>query len=364
MMDDLFPTTRVKQILGQLRSVWRRDTVSIGFLPPPADVNNRYFPTSLAADFEAFSGPGRRLCLATEAGDADILVFKDAADPGQAKRYWELRRAGRDASIVAWLWDNHTAPMVNMRNVLACDVFFLSHWFVRDIYVNPYSILGGHVPLCCAQWSIADGARNESLLETGERSDRLYAGYVQYHWAARSELLRTLKEDMPEADVLLMEADDRSRYFSQDPDDRLHEWTRYKTSLVLPINDDLSTRVFDGLFAGQVILLPTNVKDFDSVVPLEVQAQLPVVRFDRYDIDAVREAHLRAVRLFDESGIEGVRRRHRFVVENHMLVHRLKAMEAALDDLVAGRLLCRFLASANGPCGWSLEEKDSEPLET
>ncbi len=169
------------------------------------------------------------------------------------------------------------------------------------------------------------------------RSDRLLASYVDYPSSWRSPLLRKLASEAPEAEVKLMSPDDRSRYFSRNPQDRLGEWLGYKASLLLPHQYDLSTRAFDGLLAGQVLVVADRIADFDAVIPTEDQARLGVIKLPDLSIATIRRAACEAARRFDERGLEGVAARHAYVVQRHMLKHRVAQMLEAIRDMAAGR---------------------------
>jgi hypothetical protein len=90
--------------------------------------------------------------------------------------------------------------------------------------------------------------------------------------------------------------------------------------------DDLSTRFFDALAAGQVPIVASNILDLDRIVPPDLQARLPIIRLQDYTVPALREAHERATAAFDREGNEGAERRHRFILENHMLAHRTRVL--------------------------------------
>jgi hypothetical protein len=159
---------------------------------------------------------------------------------------------------------------------------------------------------------------------------------------------------MAEANVLLMEPNERSRYFSKTRADRFREWMEHKSTLILPVDRDLSTRIFDALLAGQVLLVPNVIADFDEVIPPTRQAELGIFRLQRLDVDVIRQAAAHAVRFFDETGIEGVRARHRYVLDNHMMVHRTRTMLHCIKGVAARQLFVVFDGNASMPYGLHL----------
>jgi hypothetical protein len=175
----------------------------------------------------------------------------------------------------------------------------------------------------------------------------MLVNYVDYPASWRSALLRSLQLEMPEAQVLLMPPEDRSRYFNQPADQRFREWMGFKTTLILPVTEDLSTRVFDALAAGLVPIVPRVVRDFDAVIPLSLQARLGIVRIDALEPTAIRYAASQALMTFDRMGHDGALLRHRFACERHLLRHRITAMVGALLDFVDGRAGLAWTAEPN-----------------
>jgi hypothetical protein len=252
-----------------------------------------------------------------------------------------------DPLIGVWLWDNHQAREANHRTVLAADFIFPSHDYAVGYLINPASVMAAHVPLCCGLWGVGEAAGYFQQLQGVARSDKLLVNYVDYNFSWRSALLRTLKNEMPEAQVLLMPPRDRSRFFGKSKLDRFREWMEYKATLILPVERDLSTRVFDALLAGQVLVVPPMIADFDKVIPPDVQSKLGIIRLADCELPTIREGSTRAIRMFDEKGMEGVIARHRHALENHMLVHRTRAMLDLLRQIGSGRLHAVFAAHGN-----------------
>jgi hypothetical protein len=169
------------------------------------------------------------------------------------------------------------------------------------------------------------------------RSDKLLVNYVDYPFSPRTQLLRILKMQMPEANVLLMAPNERSRYYGKSRAERLREWMEYKSTLILPVDRDLSQRVFDALLCGQILVVPNIIPDFDEVIPPAVQSDLGIIRLQSLQIGVIRQAAAQAVRVFDEMGPRGVEARHRYVLENHMMVHRIGTMLDSIKSVGTGK---------------------------
>lgn len=317
----------------RLKALQAKRQISVSFIPSHETSFISYFPKNLHAELAVALGDRYAFLSPEKGGQADIVVLtvhgSDLSD-----NLWRMRDVLRkDALIATWLWDNHVAKTKNYRTVLAADFVFPSHGYMAGYLFNPLSVVAEHIPLCTAQWTI-DEARK--ILDTNRdvpRKSKAFVNYVDYQFSWRSRLFQEMKERAPEAEVLLMDPKDRTRYFSKTPEQRLQEWLQYKATVILPVDKDLSTRLFDALLAGQVPVVPTSVKDFDHVISPKSQKELGIVRVTELNVDALNSAISRSLSVFDEMGEEGVRKRQEFVLKEHMLIHRISAMLASILEM-------------------------------
>jgi len=329
--------------LNRLRTALARTPPRVHvFSPDSGDINRM---TALAQDCATVAGRSWQVTVGKELPDrVDVLVIS-AHGSDLLAPIWNLRRQLPDAVCLVWLFDNHLSQIGNLRTVMAADGYFPSHAFCADYLFNPYSPNLGHLPAACLQWSRAELV--EGLAVPRLRADRFLAAFVDYPFAARHEFLGRLGA-VPEADLLLMPPGDRSRYRDKSTAERLAEWCSYKSSVVLPVERDLSTRLFDALASGQIPLVSDAVLDLDRVIPPAIQAQLPILRFRDGDIPALLAAHAEALRRFDAEGEAGLWRRVGFVLDGHLLQHRLASILALLVALDEGRAIIAYHQARGG----------------
>jgi hypothetical protein len=345
----MFPIHRAAQIAQQTTRLANR-AIKFGFIPSPETGLLNYFPDDLPDDLKKLTHDGFEYVPPEIALKGDVLILT-AHGKDYSKQLWGLRQKAPHILIAVWLWDNHLGSVNNLRMSVAADYVFASHHYKADYLANPVSVMGHHVPLCSAQWSVAEAAR---IFRTGigaPRSNKLLVNYVDYPFSWRSPLLKKLKSDFPEADVLLMDPNDRTRYFEKTREERAQEWLSYKTTIILPVDKDISTRVFDGLLAGQVILVPDQIVDFDDVVPPDVQQRLGIVRLPDYEITTIARCAEQALRLYDEGGEAAAVARHTYALENHMLVHRIKSMLENIRSVANGDIRPTFVADSKTSAG-------------
>ena len=220
-----------------------------------------------------------------------------------------------------WFWDNHHHHGFNLRVAMLADVVFVSHWHERQYLNLPIALAGAHIPACCRQWSAGAIARYYPGGLPVERHNGLFGGFGRYAWAdERNRFIEAVAAACPEHHLTLGKID---AYFSVSAAERLRAWVEHKVHLVVPINRDVSTRVFEALMTGQIPLVPDNVPDLDLVIDPQVQAALPILRYKASDVESAKAGWRQGVALFDRDGAAGVRRRHEFARDRHSLAARL-----------------------------------------
>jgi len=125
----------------------------------------------------------------------------------------------------------------------------------------------------------------------------------------------------------------RERYFGLSKTDQVREWCFYKTSVVIPVSADLSTRLFDALACGQLPIVSDVVMDLDRVISPDIQRSLPILKFRAGDFQSLRTMHAEAIRRFDEGGARAARGRHRYAMENHTLENRVASIVTTITSL-------------------------------
>jgi SEC-C motif len=253
-----------------------------------------------------------------------LVIFTGHTQPAEPDALRAIKAHNPDCMTVVWLFDNHHSYLASALVACYADLCFPSHPMPVDYLsqVAPGRI-GPTIPLATGQWSRPQLTSLWKRFEKEARSDALsgyYAFYPQAH--RRNALIAQAIEEWPQADLSVRHFLDPS-YHAGSPEDRFLQWRRYKTSVCLPVANDLSNRFFDALAAGQVPIVARDILDFDRVIPPDLQSSLPIIRLQDYTVAALRDSHERAIAAFDSEGNEGAERRHQFVLRNHMLANRI-----------------------------------------
>jgi len=292
---------------------------------------SKIFSPAVQAELDRFGKAGFEYHLSDDEKDpriaqADLVILLAHVLEDPKTVAW-LREARHGRPIVAWFWDNHHHLFENQETAEAVDVIFPGHAIYGEYLRGDQSLYGGHVPLCVTQWARQDVAEWFKEHGGGNRSPELYGGFVEYVFEpARTEFLHKVMAMLPQHALTILSETNLKSYFGRAEKDRFAEWCRYQTSLILPLRNDLSQRVFDALLAGLIPLVPEEIKDLDDVVPRELQESLPIIRFRMKDPASAVEAYRLAVERFAQGGEEAARARHVHALENHMFASRINLM--------------------------------------
>lgn len=352
-MSSLWPSARAEDLLERARALATQQTLPFSFHVNPVVSKLRYFPDDLGQELAHWAPePFFYVPPSHKSTDQGVIhIFHSIGVPGDAAWLWALRESmGPRDLIVSWMWDHHTAYVPNLKTSLASDFVVYSHSNHSAYLHTPTSVIAGHIPLCSAQWEHHVARNLFHQCAQGERQHTLLMNYVHYDFAPkRNAALATIREHIKEAHTVIMPANDRSRYFMKTPLERFEEWARHKATIILPMNDDLSTRVFDALLAGLVPVIPSNITDFDLLVPPAEQASLGIVRIDSYELDELKAGAQLALQTFDDQGRDGMLARHHYALENHLLINRITGILYFFHQFVTGDVSLEF-GEGNSGC--------------
>lgn len=324
-----WPQSRQLDIVERLHALGESTEMRFAFLASPETQFLHYLSDDLTSEIAKWSpDPCRLIDLSPSDEIPDIILATTHVSDQEPAWLWSLReRYGPRPVLGIWMWDNHFDHETNIKAAQLADLVFPSHHYDAAYLTSPNSLLSSHIAACSAQWSREEAQRLFERYGTLARKHALLVNYAKYDFAEeRNKLIDLLGLQVPEAEMLLMTQQDRSRYFSKSREDRFAEWSAYKTTIIIPMIIDLSTRFFDAMLAGLVPIVPSTVKDLDLLLSPQDQASLGIVRLQSYELHDVKAAVAQALEVFDAKGIDGVLARHHFVLENHMVINRVTEM--------------------------------------
>lgn len=313
----------VRDICESLSQIASADTLNAVLLSPQKSQFCLHEPRSdnaLGVTFDILPDINSLYQPGTKTYDVCILCCHNE---GEEAILFKLRKSGIARLYFVWLWDNHHHHIINLRTSNLADVVFVSHYHEKD-YLNQFGVLAGaHIPACSRQWSPDAISQPGSEYMNITRKDALFGGFGNYSFTPeRTAFIKKCQTQIPGNAISLVDVD---TYFRTPPALRLRSWLEHKVHLLVPVNADLSTRLFEALMTGQIPLIPDNVTDLNRVIPPELQAALPVLRYQPYSIRSVHDTWREALARFSAEGMDGIQRRHVYARDYHSLTSRLSA---------------------------------------
>jgi glycosyltransferase involved in cell wall biosynthesis len=238
-----------------------------------------------------------------------------------------IREANTKAIIATWFWDNHHHVFENYATATKTDIVIPGHALYGEYLRNDQSLYGKHVPLCVTQWSRHEVEAWFPKADAETRNNGLYGGFVNYAFEPeRTLFLEKVMGKLENHSLKILSEDKLKDYFARSEKERFEEWCSYSCSLVLPLRNDLSQRVFDALLAGQIPLVPHEIRDLDTVIPPEVQEDLPIIRFSMKDPDDCIRAYRDVVERLENESPDCRNKRHLFALNHYTFSSKIDSV--------------------------------------
>ncbi|MBY6265768.1 hypothetical protein EI613_28200 [Azospirillum sp. 412522] len=368
MLPSEAPEERFQEIFRKSQAIFSKDTFTITSLRGMAGLAGE--PAGIVHNFDTDEwNLSNRARLTDSLIETDILILNTGGEDYTGLRDF-LSRRGFKGIICLWMHDNHIAHSANLRTVLEADVYFCSHHGAQheDYLLNSVSLSAPILPACYRNLPL-DTVRSLMARHADlPRLSRVVAPYFLYRGFKRTAYLETLRRECPELACFFTDENDRKEeyYDAITEEEKAARWLFFKSSIVVPLHDDLSIRLFDGLIWGHTVLVPGTLPAFDHVVDAQDAARLGIVRYDSAQGPAgVSKAAREAIAIFDRQGQDGVRRRHRYVMAGHLHGHRVRALLSFLSDFASGHTvneMVRVQIGQESRYGMRSRRPDRRPL--
>lgn len=358
------PSDRFSEIHEKVKSIFAKDRFSImslmginGVIGAPGGIWHGF-----ETDDWNVSG---RVELSENFAEADIIIANIfGEDLGDLRVYLEKR--GFRGFLCFWLHDNHIAHQQNKNSILEGDMYFSSHHGAEheDYLLNERSIAGPILPACYRNLPIETVDCVMRMYNEFPRISKAVAPYFLYNETPRTKYLEDVVRKSPETVCFYTNSSDRSeKYYKKLSDmEKAIRWLSFKSSIVVPLNRDLSIRFFDGLMWGHTVIVPDHLLAFDHVIDSKTAERLGVIRYDMSQgVEAINEAVSKAIAVFDEAGVEGVMERHNFVISNHLYAHRMRGLLTFLMDFASQNTVNTVVRTHSG-WGMRARRADRRPL--
>jgi hypothetical protein len=238
-----------------------------------------------------------------------------------------------DSTIFAgWDWDNHHNIAISSVYALSSDIYFPSQ------RANEYELSVISARTCFLAPSAYEWPRdflvdNFDVIINTKRIKNIFGTFNSYpRFVLRNQYISTLTASIPDINF----TDNFSVYLASSPKEKLIEWCQAKWHWIVPTFNAVSVRAFYALISGVGVILPMEFKFYEEFKDLDDRDVIWYTGNDVLDTSRVQNL---AEKKFDESGLDGIVRRHRWALDNHNLDQRVRAAVNVIFDLIQERTL-------------------------
>ncbi len=300
---------------------------------------NKIFSPHTQSDMEEFSPADWEIHFAGTIADLpfqkyDLIIFLVHLQADTIPLN-HIRKVFPNAILCGWFWDNHHHPFENHKVVSLLDTYFAGHANYSAYLQNKNSHYLGHLPLCISQFSHSMAEQFETQI-MGKRTNLIFGGFVKYRFfEKRNRFLDEVISIYPHNDITLIEENRiQSGYFGLSESEKFATWVKNKVSLIVPLNGDLSQRVFDALLAGQIPLIPIEISDAEAIFTPEISKTLGVERFSLNNFETLEKAFQKGIHNFDRDGEAGILGRFQYARDHHLFRSRIQVILAKHKEVI------------------------------
>lgn len=212
--------------------------------------------------------------------------------------------------IAVWDWDNHHHLHISSVLSASADLYFPSHK-AQNLELNLLCDCFRRLPLSSHQWDDRFMAKHIHEVINHNRRNDIAGYYVRYEmFGRRNEHIQLLNAKLKNVKFV-----ETTRYWERSLYDRLIEWLEFKCQWIIPTLNDISTRVFDSLITGNVVIIPERFRFDESLSELHED---DCVYYTDQDILDPSEVCRQALEKFDRWGELGILRRVNFGLDNNL----------------------------------------------
>ncbi len=260
----------------------------------------------------------RRLRRKSLEGAVVLLNNNDIAKARASGGYRDFFEGCAQTIFVAWDWDNHHWLENSVFVAAHSDLYCPAHH--ENLYLLSrynWQIAG---PVYCAsfQWPRAFLSSWLPHIVGAQRSNDPLGKHVPYAmFNFRNSVIATLSAQFPTVGF------SDQTFLSRTLEDRLLEWCGHKVHWIMPVLNDVPIRILDALITGGIPVVPASMK----LLPLirEIPEEY-ILFFSPGDVVSAQGVVARAVKRFDEGGVDKIIERHQYALAHHHAETRISTI--------------------------------------
>jgi glycosyltransferase involved in cell wall biosynthesis/Tfp pilus assembly protein PilF len=247
----------------------------------------------------------------------DLIILIITPQTDMAIISW-LKEIKYEGILLAWMWTNEDNYYVNTFITSQVDICVPKNKLLGRIIRNQHSLISLNTNICLTQCSKKE-AENlfTSVIKTQLRNDIIIK-------AVKKEQNRGYFEKYSDSNVFLL----TESYLELTFEARFMKLAACKVFVCQPLNSNIASiiSIFEALLCGLIVIVAIEVSDINELISPADFEYLSVLHLENDDSEKLSTVIQKAIFLFEQQGMSGRKRRHDFVLNHHLFVHRLKSL--------------------------------------
>lgn len=232
----------------------------------------------------------------------------DIVQDSSLDSYLEFFQSAEETIIAVWDFDNHHWYPMSTFLAAHSDMYIPTHPDYFSLLSRYNRTIAGPISSGVIQWSQSYLRENFDNIVLATRSDTPLGTHIFYDkFKFRNQVVITLGGQNPSVGFVT------AGFHQMSADDRLRFWYAHKAHWVVPVLNDIPTRIFDALATGGIPIVPNTLKYHPEIDALAEH----MVFFEASDLPSPQLVVATANKKFDDGGVGKIIERHRLGTERH-----------------------------------------------
>lgn len=248
----------------------------------------------------------------------DSIIFFNGNDFSNKKlinKILKIKHLNKNILILVYLYDNHHSLTQSLMVSTISDIVVIAHPDFKNLLEAYAPIVIGPIHAPIQSWNLEELDQFKYLIDNTNRNIDVGGMHYKYKkFTLRNELIDLMEKNIKKSKIGFTNKDNNAGYHNQSPIEKMKEWTNFKTSIIVPVTDDLPIRFFDALLTGCVPIVPKKLKNkIESLEKFE-SIKSEIFWYENFEIECIKKEISKAIDHFEKYGIDGIRLRSNWVL--------------------------------------------------
>jgi hypothetical protein len=245
-----------------------------------------------------------------------ILNGNDFSDKKIINKIFKMRKICKDTIFLTYLYDNHHLISHSLLVSSLSDIVIIAHPDFKNLIEAYVPLVVGPLPAPIQSWNLQELTQFQELIEKTMRSVSVGGMYYRYdNFLLRNEFIEFIQKNYLEFKVGFTGENQVKSYHQQTSLEKMEEWTNFKTSLIVPVSDDLPIRFFDALITGSIPIVPRKLQNKIESLNEYESIKSEIFWYDESNVNNFNIVVSDALIHFEERGIDGIRLRSNWAIK-------------------------------------------------